>query len=43
MKLRNLADLFLYELWGLSDAKEQVIAVLLRMSRLACGSQRHFG
>ena len=35
MNLRNLSDLFLYELWTLSDAKKQVIAVLLRMSRLA--------
>jgi ferritin-like metal-binding protein YciE len=35
MKLRNLSDLFLYELCTLSDAKKQVIAVLLRMSRLA--------
>jgi ferritin-like metal-binding protein YciE len=36
MSLRNLSDLFLYELWTLCDAKEQVIAVLLRMGRLAC-------
>jgi ferritin-like metal-binding protein YciE len=35
MSLRNLSDLFLYELWTLCDAKKQVIAVLLRMSRLA--------
>jgi ferritin-like metal-binding protein YciE len=35
MNLRNLSDLFLYELWTLCDAKKQVIAVLLRMSRLA--------
>jgi ferritin-like metal-binding protein YciE len=35
MKLRNLSDLFLYELRTLCDAKTQVIAVLLRMSRLA--------
>jgi ferritin-like metal-binding protein YciE len=34
MKLRNLSDLFLYELWTVCDAKQQVIAVLLRMSRL---------
>jgi len=39
MKLRNLADLFLYELWTLCDAKTQVIAVLLRMSRLACNCE----
>jgi ferritin-like metal-binding protein YciE len=31
----NLSDLFLYELWTLCDAKKQVIAVLLRISRLA--------
>jgi hypothetical protein len=36
MSLRNLSDLFLYEFWTLCDAKEQVIAVLLRMGRLAC-------
>jgi ferritin-like metal-binding protein YciE len=35
MSLRNLSDLFLYELWTLCDAKKQVIAVLLRLSRLA--------
>jgi hypothetical protein len=35
VKLRNLSDLFLYELWTVCDAKQQVIAVLLRMSRLA--------
>jgi hypothetical protein len=35
MSLQNLSDLFLYELWTLCDAKKQVIAVLLRMSRLA--------
>jgi hypothetical protein len=35
MKLRNLSDLFLYELWTLCDAKKQVMPVLLRMSRLA--------
>jgi ferritin-like metal-binding protein YciE len=35
MKLRNLSDLFLYELWTLCDAKRQVMAVLLRMSHLA--------
>ena len=35
MNLRSLSDLFLYELWTLCDAKKQVIAVLLRMSRLA--------
>jgi ferritin-like metal-binding protein YciE len=35
MKLRNLSDLFLYELWTLCDAKTQVIAVLLRMRHLA--------
>jgi hypothetical protein len=35
MNLRNLSDLFLYELWTLNDAKQQVITVLLRMSRLA--------
>ncbi|HET9376198.1 MAG TPA: hypothetical protein VFO40_14590 [Chthoniobacterales bacterium] len=35
MNLRNLSDLFLYELWTLCDAKKQEIAVLLRMSRLA--------
>ncbi len=35
MKLRNLSDLFLYELWTVCDAKQQVIAVLLGMSRLA--------
>jgi ferritin-like metal-binding protein YciE len=34
MSLRNLSDLFLYELWTLCDATKQVIAVLLRMSRL---------
>jgi ferritin-like metal-binding protein YciE len=36
MKLRNLSDLFLYELWTLCDAKKRLTAVLLRMSRLAC-------
>jgi ferritin-like metal-binding protein YciE len=36
MNLRNLSDLFLYELWTLCEAKKQVIAVLLRMGRLAC-------
>jgi ferritin-like metal-binding protein YciE len=36
MTLRNLSDLFLYELWTLCDAKKQVIAVLLRMGGLAC-------
>ena len=35
MNLRNLSDLFLYELWTLNDAKQQVITLLLRMSRLA--------
>jgi len=35
MKLRNLSDLFLYELWTLCDAKTQAIAGLLHMSRLA--------
>jgi len=35
MNLRTLSDLFLYELWTLCDAKKQVIAVLLRMGRLA--------
>jgi ferritin-like metal-binding protein YciE len=35
MKLRELSDLFLYELWTLFDAKKQVEAVLIRMSRLA--------
>jgi ferritin-like metal-binding protein YciE len=35
MKLRNLSDLLLYELWTHCDAKKQVIAALLRMSRLA--------
>jgi ferritin-like metal-binding protein YciE len=35
MSLRNLSDLFLYELWTFCDAKKQVIAMLLRMSRLA--------
>jgi hypothetical protein len=35
MNLQDLSDLFLYELWTLCDAKKQVIAVLLRMSRLA--------
>jgi ferritin-like metal-binding protein YciE len=35
VSLQNLSDLFLYELWTLCDAKKQVIAVLLRMSRLA--------
>ena len=35
MKLRNLSDLFLNELWTFCDAKKQVMAVLLRMSRLA--------
>jgi ferritin-like metal-binding protein YciE len=35
MNLRNLSDLFLYELWTLCDSKKQVIAVLLRMGRLA--------
>jgi ferritin-like metal-binding protein YciE len=39
MKLRNLSDLFLYELRTLCDAKTQVIAVLLRMSRLAGNSE----
>jgi hypothetical protein len=34
MNLRNLSDLFLYELWTLCDAKKQVIAVLLRMGPL---------
>ena len=35
MKLGNLSDLFLYELWTFSDAKKQVTAMLWRMSRLA--------
>jgi ferritin-like metal-binding protein YciE len=35
MNLRDLSDLFLYELWTLFDAKKQVEAVLIRMSRLA--------
>jgi ferritin-like metal-binding protein YciE len=35
MKLRSLSNLFLYELWTLCDAKTQVTAVLLHMSRLA--------
>ena len=35
MNLRNISDLFLYELWTLNDAKQQVITLLLRMSRLA--------
>jgi ferritin-like metal-binding protein YciE len=35
MKLRSLTDLFLYELWTLCDAKTQVTAGLLQMSRLA--------
>jgi ferritin-like metal-binding protein YciE len=35
MNLQNLSDLFLYELRTLCDAKKQVVAVLLRMSRLA--------
>jgi ferritin-like metal-binding protein YciE len=35
MNLRDLSDLFLYELSTLCDAKKQVIALLLRMSRLA--------
>jgi ferritin-like metal-binding protein YciE len=35
MKLRNLSNLFLYELWTLCDAKTRVTAVLLHMSRLA--------
>src|SRR5258708_39876580 len=35
MSLRNVSDLFLYELWTLCDAKKQLIAMLLRMSRLA--------
>jgi ferritin-like metal-binding protein YciE len=35
MSLQNLSELFLYELWTLCDAKKQVIAMLLRMSRLA--------
>jgi ferritin-like metal-binding protein YciE len=35
MNLRNPSDLFLYELSALCDAKKQVIALLLRMSRLA--------
>jgi ferritin-like metal-binding protein YciE len=35
MKLRSLTDLLLYELWTLCDAKTQVTAGLLQMSRLA--------
>ena len=35
MKLRSLSNLFLYELWTLCDAKTQITAVLLHMSRLA--------
>jgi ferritin-like metal-binding protein YciE len=35
MKLRNLSDLFLYELSTFCDAKKQVIAMLLRTSHLA--------
>jgi ferritin-like metal-binding protein YciE len=35
MKLRELSDLFLYELWILFDAKKEVEAVLRRMSRMA--------
>jgi ferritin-like metal-binding protein YciE len=34
MSLQNLSDLFLYELWTLCAAIKQVIAELLRMSRL---------
>ena len=36
MNLRNLSDLFLYELWTLCAAIKQLIAELLRMSRLTC-------
>jgi hypothetical protein len=36
MSLQNLSDLFLYELWTLCAAIKQVIAELLRMSRLTC-------
>jgi ferritin-like metal-binding protein YciE len=39
MKLRNLSDLFLYELWTFCDAEKQVMAVLLRMSRLASNDE----
>jgi ferritin-like metal-binding protein YciE len=35
MKLRNLSDLFLYELSTFCDAKKQVMAGLLRMGHLA--------
>jgi ferritin-like metal-binding protein YciE len=35
MSLQNLSDLFLYELWTLCAGIKQVIAELLRMSRLA--------
>jgi ferritin-like metal-binding protein YciE len=35
MNVRDLSDLFLYELWTLFDAKRQAEAVLIRMSRLA--------
>ena len=35
MNLQNVSDLFLYELWTLCAAIKQVIAELLRMSRLA--------
>src|SRR6201984_1251900 len=34
MNLQNVSDLFLYELWTLCAAIKQVIAELLRMSRL---------
>ena len=34
MSLQNLSDLFLYELWTLCAGIKQVIAELLRMSRL---------
>jgi hypothetical protein len=35
MKLRDLSDLFLYELWTFCDAEKQVMALLQRMSPLA--------
>ena len=34
MNLQNVSDLFLYELWTLCAAIKQLIAELLRMSRL---------
>jgi hypothetical protein len=34
MNLQNVSDVFLYELWTLCTAIKQLIAELLRMSRL---------